>query len=298
MEIVSSINNVSILFINMDTIDFSKYKRFFAFGCSFTQYSWPTWADIIAKEINESYNYGHCAAGNFFIFQALMEAIVKHKINKDDLVMIMFSNVTREDRFTKKRGWITPGNLYSQDEYDEKFIKKYLCDHGYLMRDLNLVHGCKLALDSINCDYKFMSMVPFDSKQSDGIKMSEIDYLLKFYKTTLDIVEPSVLDIIFNGDWNTRQLRPTYHVSWQKEKYVDNHPTPQEHLIYLKNIFPNIDFSQESLNYVEDSTRLILSDQFTQHTYATDLTPRLGKDYLDLNFKWNPDLKKIKIKNE
>lgn len=263
----------------MDTIDFSKYKRFFAFGCSFTQYHWPTWADIIAKKINKSYNYGRCAAGNFFIFQALMEAIVKHKINKNDLVIIMFSNVTREDRFTKKRGWITSGNLYFQDEYDEKFIEKYLCDHGYLMRDLNLVHGCKLALDSIGCDYKFMSMVPFDSKQSDSIRMSEIDYLLKFYKTTLDIVEPSVFDTVFNNDWNTRQPRPEYHVSWQKEKYIDNHPTPAEHLEYLQTIMPDIKFDEIILKFVEESNQLVLSKEFTTQTFKPDRATRLSTDY-------------------
>jgi len=279
-------------------MNFKKYKRFFAFGCSFTQYYWPTWADIISKEIGESYNYGRSAAGNFFIFQALIEAIVKHKINKDDLVMIMFSNVTREDRFTKTRGWITPGNLYHQDEYDEKFLKKYLCDHGYLMRDLNLVHGCKLALDSINCDYELMSMVPFYSKYSDNNKMTDVDYLLEFYKDTIDGVHPSVLEIIFNGDWNNVKPRPEYFVPWDSKKYVDNHPTPKEHLLYLEKTFPNINFSQESLNFVEDNNRLVLSNHYTINTYITDLTPRLGSNYTDPNFKWDPNEKKIEIKNE
>ena len=277
-------------------MNFKKYKRFFAFGCSFTQYSWPTWADIISKEIDESYNYGRCAAGNFFIFQALMEAIVKHKINKNDLVMIMFSNVTREDRFTKNRGWITPGNLYHQNEYSEKFLEKYLCDHGYLMRDLNLVHGCKLALDSINCDYEFMSIVPFQSKYSDDNNMTDVDYLLNFYKETLDRVHPSVLEIIFNGDWNNVKPRPEYDVPWDSKKYVDNHPTPREHLTYLEKIFPNINFSQESLNFVEDNNRIVLSSNYTMGTHTTNLTPRLGCNYTDPHFTWNPNERKIEIK--
>jgi hypothetical protein len=260
-------------------MNFKNYKRFFAFGCSFTQYYWPTWADIISKEFKESHNYGRNGAGNFFIYQSLIEAILKHEINKDDLVMIMFSNVTREDRFTKNRGWITPGNLYFQNEYDEKFIKNYICDHGYLMRDLNLVTGCGLALDSIGCDYKFMSMVPFNSKQSDGIKMSKIDYLLKFYKTTLDTVEPSVLDTIFKGDWNTRQSRPVYDVSWQKEKYVDNHPTPSEYLEYLQTIISDIEFNESTLKFVEQSNQQVLSKDFTTSTFKFHCAGRLGVDY-------------------
>jgi hypothetical protein len=278
-RIYVNINNVSSLFIGSKSMNFKNYKRFFAFGCSFTQYYWPTWADIISKEFKESHNYGRNGAGNFFIYQSLIEAILKHEINKDDLVMIMFSNVTREDRFTKNRGWITPGNLYFQNEYDEKFIKNYICDHGYLMRDLNLVTGCGLALDSIGCDYKFMSMVPFNSKQSDGIKMSKIDYLLKFYKTTLDTVEPSVLDTIFKGDWNTRQSRPVYDVSWQKEKYVDNHPTPSEYLEYLQTIISDIEFNESTLKFVEQSNQQVLSKDFTTSTFKFHCAGRLGVDY-------------------
>jgi hypothetical protein len=46
---------------------------------------WPTWADIISSEVKESYNYGRCAAGNFFIYQSLIEAIIRHKIDKNEL---------------------------------------------------------------------------------------------------------------------------------------------------------------------------------------------------------------------
>lgn len=260
-------------------MDFKKYKRFFAFGCSFTQYYWPTWADIIGKEFIEYKNYGQIGAGNFFIYQSLIEAIIKHKIDKNDLVMVMFSNVSREDRFTKNRGWITPGNLYFQTEYDTVFLKKYLCDHGYLMRDLNLVTGCKLVLDNVGCDYKLMSMISFDSKRSDGAKMSDIDYLLSFYNSTLEAIEPSVFDTVFNGDWNSKPIRPTYYVPWQKEKYADGHPTPSEHLDYLQTIFPTAEFSQSTLDYVTAFNNQVLLDNFSISTYKQQKALRLGIDY-------------------
>jgi hypothetical protein len=191
----------------------------------------------------------------------------------------MFSNVSREDRFIKNRGWITPGNLYFQNEYDEKFLKNYLCDHGYLMRDLNLITGCKLILDNVGCDYKLMPMVPFDSKHSDSSKMSNIDYLLNFYKATLTAVEPSVLDTVYNGDWNSRTARPVYHVQWQKEKYIDNHPTPSEHLEYLKTIIPTASFSQHTLDFVATSNNQVLSTDFNISTYQQKKALRLGVDY-------------------
>jgi len=266
----------------MKNIDFKKYSRFFAFGCSFTAYYWPTWANIIAKEIPDHYIYAKSGAGNFYIFQALMEAQIHHSINKNDLVMIMFSNITREDRFTRNRGWITPGNLYFQDEYDNKFLKNYLCHHGYLMRDLNLVQGCRSTLDNIGCDYELMSMVPFDSESSDGKKIDNVEYLFKFYQNTLSILKPSVMEIIFNNDWESRPIRPIYSVSWQKEKYRDMHPTPAEHFLYLQKIYPNIQFSAETHDWVELTNDVVLSSNFDpnqmQWLYKKNVYHRLGED--------------------
>jgi hypothetical protein len=109
--------------------------------------------------------------------------------------------------------------------------------------------------------------------------MSKIDYLLKFYKTTLDTVEPSVLDTIFKGDWNTRQSRPVYDVSWQKEKYVDNHPTPSEYLEYLQTIISDIEFNESTLKFVEQSNQQVLSKDFTTSTFKFHCAGRLGVDY-------------------
>jgi hypothetical protein len=122
-------------------------------------------------------------------------------------------------------------------------------------------------------------MVPFSSKQSDSSKMPEIDYLLRFYKTTLDAVEPSVLDTVFGGDWNTKQPRPAYNVHWQKEKYVDNHPTPSEHLDYLQTVIPDIEISDKTLKFVETANQQVLSKDFTMTTFKQIRTNRLGIDY-------------------
>lgn len=262
-------------------LDFSKYKRFLSFGCSFTDYHWMTWADIISEEISESYKYAQAGAGNFYIFQSFNEALIHHKICKDDLVMIMFSNVTREDRFTKNRGWITPGNLYYQDEYDKNFIDKFLCHHGYLMRDLNIANSLKTMLDYIGCDYALMSIVPFQSLKSDSLLIENIEYLENFYKDILKEILPSPFEIIFNFDWNSRKRRPQYHVSWKKEKYIDNHPTPEEHLEYLKLIFPNVRFSQNTLKKVQEETSRCLDRHFNFRdfkSYKKSCHPRLGID--------------------
>jgi hypothetical protein len=265
----------------MNNIDFSKYKRFFAFGCSFTDYWWPTWANIIAQEIPNHYIYARPGAGNHYIYQAVIEAHTYHKFTNDDLVIVMFTNVSRDDKFVKSRGWITPGNLYHQGEYDMDFVNKYLCNDGYLMRDLALVQGIDIVLNSIGCDYDLLSMIPFDSESSDNKRMTDVGYIFEFYKAVIEKIKPSVFDIVFNNDWNSKPHRPRYKVGWQKDHYVDNHPTPAEHLQYLKLIYPNLQLSQQTLDFVDQFNNLVLADNYRQelshNNYPKNIFHRLGE---------------------
>ena len=240
-------------------IKFSNYKRAFYFGCSFTKYYWPTWADLIRLEIPNSYQYAQVGAGNFYIYQSIIEAIIKHNIQKDDLVLVMFSNVTREDRYTKSEGWITPGNLFYQDTYDEKFMKKFFCEKGYLMRDLNLIEGIDRVLSTTGADYSLMTMINFDSYNSGQEKMSGVEDVLEFYKPTLNKIKSSVFEVIFNNDWNTRKNRPKYHTHWASDLYTDNHPTTIEHLEYVQKMFPDTIFTDSILDKASVWTEMALA---------------------------------------
>jgi hypothetical protein len=188
----------------------------------------------------------------------VIEAILTHKIDKNDLVMIMFSNVTREDRYTKKDGWMTPGNLFFQYTYDKKFMEKFFCEKGYLMRDLSLIEGITRSLKETGVDYKLMSMVPFNSLYSDSRTMEGVDDVLDLYSSTIDQIMPSVFDVIFNSNWNSRPNRPKYRAHWSKEIYTDNHPIAAEHLEYLLKSFPTIEFSEGTLEFVRTVSRQTL----------------------------------------
>lgn len=73
--------------------------RLFTFGCSFTNYMWPTWANIVAFDRQkELYNYGHAGLGNVGIMLRVLEADMKWKFTDDDEIMIMWSSWTRDDK--------------------------------------------------------------------------------------------------------------------------------------------------------------------------------------------------------
>ena len=66
-----------------------KYNRFFAFGCSYTHYLWPTWANIIARDTGLPFqNWGKSGAGNVYIHHKMVEAKIKESINDDDLIIV------------------------------------------------------------------------------------------------------------------------------------------------------------------------------------------------------------------
>ena len=137
----------------------NKPKRLFTFGCSFTDYIWGTWANILGYEFRKAdfYNFGKAGAGNQYIFNVLMQADAAYNFTHEDLIVVQWTNVSREDRYfhaghhgvlhdseTKHGAWSTPGNIYSQDIYDEEWVKKYFSEYGALVRDLAFIkaaHG-------------------------------------------------------------------------------------------------------------------------------------------------------------
>jgi len=248
-------------------MDFKKYKRFFAFGCSMTSYGWPTWADIISQEIPESYNYGQSGGGNFFIASQVTEANIRYKFNKDDLVIIMWSSIAREDRWLKGQ-WVTPGNIYTQDFYDQKFIEKFIDPKGSLIRDMAAITMCKGMLDNLKIDYHMLSMAPFIYMQftSPNQKFDNGEGVLEFYKDTLNAIKPDILTIECNGTW------PQHPMKRKGNQTADYHPSPRQHFNYLNKVFPDIQWSTHTLKFVKRS-----------QSYMESL-----KNFEDMQFKLPP----------
>lgn len=101
------------------------YKRIFTFGCSFSSYCWPTWADIIAIQTKiPVYNGAIAGLGNVGILHRILEYDLKFNFTDDDLILVMWTSWCREDRFLEG-GWKAMGNVFNNHFYDESFISKY-----------------------------------------------------------------------------------------------------------------------------------------------------------------------------
>jgi hypothetical protein len=183
-------------------------SRLFSFGCSFTNYIWPTWADIAGRQFDHYENWGRMGGGNTFIFCSLLEAINRKNIGPDDTVAVMWTSISREDRWIGPDGWLTLGSIYNQTEYDQKFVKRFADPTGYLIRDLAMISGAQLALKALGCKYHFFSIVPFeyhdDSDDTNDCFFKIDQEVLDLYQSTLNQIKPSVFETVFHGDWYSR----------------------------------------------------------------------------------------------
>lgn len=237
-------------------IDFSKYKRFFAFGCSFTGYCWPTWADILSKEMPnaEFYNCGKSGAGNLFISIRALEANLKFNFNKDDLVIVMWSTFCREDRYYNNY-WHTPGNIFTQQEYDEKWVKKFADPKGYLIRDLSLITMATSYLKSLPCTTITLASTPYWYQQHEDFDYSkkddgEIKDILDSFKETINQTPQCLFDLEMKGIWDNGHV-----YIWNKNKVDDYHPNPWRYRCYLEKLGFNL--TEKSENYAKEATIML-----------------------------------------
>jgi len=195
-------------------------KKLLAFGCSFTDYDWSTWADILGREFDDFENHGRCGAGNTYIFNHVMQCIAENKITDSSTVIVMWSNVIREDRYVNGE-WITPGCIYNQNTYSEGFMD-FVDPVGMFVRDCAHIAAVTHALDSTGCTYHFLSMMPIDNAR-EYLKLNWTEKILdsdtvsqykRKYKKYLDLIKPSMLEVVYNNNWYNRRDDLVKDKSW------------------------------------------------------------------------------------
>ena len=188
--------------INMKT-------RLYTFGCSFTEYRWPTWADIVGRDFDIFENWGHRGAGNSYILYSLMECIKRNAIDKNDTVVIMWTSVDRFDRWINGEWKLEGGVFNNQDSYSDKFLKEFADPTGFLIRDMSIISAARTLLTSIGCDWHFLSTSPLDYKdkvwETYDTEFYNVDQsVFELYKDELNVIKPSVFSTVFANDWYSR----------------------------------------------------------------------------------------------
>ena len=169
---------------NISDLNLGKYKRFVALGCSFTRWLWPTWSDLLAREMPDAHyvNVARGGAGNQYIVTMLNLLARKHNFGSETLVGIMWSTFCRQDWFVyenpkpselmgKPRGWHSQGNLLFSQPVGPFLNMDMLEPVHFLLRDTALISTANAYLktakfDTINlCSLDLPNQIPHATGQ-------------------------------------------------------------------------------------------------------------------------------------
>ena len=202
------------------------YDRIFTFGCSFTQFFWPTWADIIEYDMKlPTQNWGLCGLGNVGIAHRLLEADATHKFTDRDLIMVLWSTWPREDRLINGE-WQPAGNIFNnQGLYNKKFQKTYWDVNNDIIKNVGAIY---MAGKSFPITYQATILGPSDS-EDDAIYEDE-----KFYSILSDKMDD--IRSLDRFSWNHDKL------SFEGAmKNIDNHPDIEAHIKFIEEyVYPKI----------------------------------------------------------
>jgi hypothetical protein len=243
--------------------------RLFVFGCSYTSYSWPTWANFLEFEYDEVYNYALSGIGNQAIVERLSEAHARHNITKDDVVIVQWSSHLRNDWWHQEsmpertRGWKTYGsifNYHNEKLYDKKWINTFFFEPAYFMHTLNFIMLAQGMLNGIGCRWYMTSMGDIRDMGSDmrdkngyGEKTGIVNRRVKNEKfAAWDIIpELEMYDKPIWQDHADHWLMPfelfcqtcpdlTYDfIDYNNTHFVDLHPSPKQHINWIEQELKN-----------------------------------------------------------
>ena len=219
--------------------------RLFTFGCSYTNYHWQTWADIVGTQFDTFQNWGRAGAGNFFISSSVYECHSINKINQNDVVLIMFSSIDRFDYINKNSLFVTQGGIYSENHpfYGEFLLNEWSEEHGLFNTWFSIL-SVKTLLDSIGCKYVFMKSFNFDVIDCNDPYKTNIENFNR-----VDNCLKELNQIIVGETFSIfhRNLNQHYYFDDLPNK-IEGHPTIKVHLEWVKKILP--EFYNENMDTI------------------------------------------------
>jgi hypothetical protein len=241
----------------------SKYKRFFVIGCSFTEWYWPTWANIIAEQNPhlEFYSFAKSGQGNIYISTILNQLTHTHNLCETDLVGIMWSSFHRTDYYTSCKTTlrdivktddtnILKKSLHNWDMHGDSIFaqlkngteKDGYCDRGFLLRDLAIIDNATTVME--HAPYTAFQMYSIDPEQQNtydptfnNIDRDNSDAIDTYSHLQHKMVSKTSL---FNEMGNTFTTPTvTWTPSWEPEnsleKEQDFHPSSSIYCQFLQN---------------------------------------------------------------
>ena len=253
----------------------STKRRLFAFGCSFTMYAWPTYADILGHHFEHYENWAFPGLGNRAIAERIAECHAKNRFTKDDVVIVQWSTHIRNDYHTfmpmsfdpnsflhiwfRKNpniGWKTQGSIFNPNNrqfvYNDNWVNNFWDEHSYFMYSLNDISLTQGLLESVGCEWYMTSIGDFkkmctDIPNATDENISDQDNIYKskpefeVYRSVLE--HPKWLEPIGTFSWKNEN--DSYEFEGDNGTWLEVHPSHKQHLDYAEHVINlNLDFTK------------------------------------------------------
>lgn len=250
-------------------IDFSKYKRFFAFGCSFTDYKWPMWPEVISNYIPNYYNFGCAGCDNRTIFLRILEADALYNFNEEDLVIVMWTTIWRDTIFDPKIKW----QLLRVRDEDLHFNQI-----NFIFRDFCYFKSIYHLLEHKNIDYDFLSMSGYSYDMFEKFhlffteekELKEISKLLTNFDEVLNVFKPSIFETVYKLNWHPDSFKFSLMMNENNKRVNDNHPTPMMSYEYMTLSYPQTNF-ENSLKKMSDYENKVVGEIITERIQPNNM---------------------------
>ena len=222
-------------------------KRLYTFGCSFTKYKWPTWADFIGTQFDTYENWGQPGAGNLFISTQVYECCQKNCVGVDDIVLVMLSSTNRFDIIDRNSNFLTEGNIYNSPSLPKEFVENIWSEEFGIYLTWFAANSIKKLLDGIGCKYKIMTA--FDLTKLDDDSLVINDLLIK--GRVIHTLHNLKTEFNFENNLNdfSKIMLKEGHNYYKFIEYGgnDDHPSMSIHLEWIKKYLPEY-YNEKMIN--------------------------------------------------
>lgn len=213
--------------------------RVIAFGCSFTSYIYPTYADILNAE-----NRAQSGSGNERIFYTALDAYKKGELENYDVVVVQWSSPYRFD-YLSRQDWTEPdGNITESipNKHIWNKIKDWYNPDYEEEKSVNYALTLWHTLQTLNKKIVFLTM--------SDIKGLDVPILINDIQS---------------------KCKVGYRFKDKNVEFVDDHPTIENHISIALRIANRSNFSLD-YNRVKQAQVLhaqVLEDQAFGYRFIT-----------------------------
>lgn len=271
--------------------------RLFTFGCSLTNYYYPTWSNIIAEHFEHYQNWGKPGAGNNYILAAITRAHLKNTLGPGDTVIVMWSGLARTDYYQINQ-WCHVSNNFH--DMKTKHLP-YSCPLGYQWLSYSWMAAAQHTLTQLGVSWKMFAWQPQDhdtaAAELYGPVLAQITPCKFVSNTTsfmmhaqarymMDRELANLYQRLAGADWPslsdimTQRFDPSHYSDYIQSEIkefmqlakanvpqshvfdeIDQHPGPMAHLRWVETYLPEYPISRSMFSMLEHVENCLINQE-------------------------------------